>query len=91
MNLRQFARNRECQVRLAGICNGDPATTVLAHFRLIGVSGLGTKSPDLIGAWCCYACHQKVDTDKSPQVQLDFAKGVFRTQAALIKAGRVKA
>ena len=30
-NLRKEARGRECQVRIYGICNGNPETTVLAH------------------------------------------------------------
>ena len=30
VNLRALARGRECQVRIPGICNRDPATTVLA-------------------------------------------------------------
>lgn len=85
MNLRAEARGRECQVRIPGCCNGNPDTVVLAHFRLSGLSGMGMKSPDFIGAWACSACHERVDTDKSPEVQLDFAKGCFRTQAALLR------
>ena len=37
MNLRKMAKDRDCTVRLEGICNGDRATTVLAHVRLPGV------------------------------------------------------
>jgi hypothetical protein len=47
------------------------------------------KSPDLIGAWGCYYCHAIVDSDKSAEVQLDFAKAVFRTQNILVKEGKV--
>lgn len=84
MNLRREAQGRECQVRLE-CCNGDPATTVLAHYRMVGLSGMGFKSPDEIGAWACSACHAKVDTDKSSDVQLAFCRGVFRTQAQLLR------
>ena len=31
MNLRKLAKGRDCQVRLPGICNGNPETVVLAH------------------------------------------------------------
>ena len=31
-NLRKEARGRECQVRIYGVCNGNPETTVLAHY-----------------------------------------------------------
>lgn len=89
MNLRDLARDKPCQVRVPGICNGDPATTVLAHFRMIGISGMGIKSPDLIAAWACSGCHNYIDSHKDADTQLVFAKGVFRTQAQLIKEGHV--
>jgi hypothetical protein len=76
-------------VRLPGICNHDEATTVLAHVRLIGISGMGTKAPDLLGAWCCSDCHYHADHVKDPDVKLAFFEGVFRTQAQLIKEGLI--
>lgn len=89
-NLRKLARGQRCMIRLPGTCNSDPATTVLAHFRLSGLSGMGTKPPDVIAAWSCSACHARVDTDKSDAVQLAFAHGVMRTLAALAKDGVLK-
>lgn len=90
MRLRVLAEGRDCQVRLPGVCNGNRETTVLCHFRLIGISGMGRKPPDLIGAWACSACHALVDSTKDCAVQLAFAHGVFRTQAALIEEKEVK-
>lgn len=90
MNLRDLARGKRCTIGLPGVCNGDQATTVLAHYRLIGVSGMGLKSPDIIGAYACSACHAYVDTHKDDETQLAFARGVFRTQAKLIKDGVIK-
>ena len=84
-NLRQFAKGQQCQVRLPGICNGNPETTVLAHFRLIGVSGMGLKSPDALGAWACSDCHSYADGHKDDATQLAFLHGVMRTQAKLIE------
>ena len=91
-DLRKQARGRECQIRLAGICNFDPETTVLAHYRLIGVSGLAMKSPDLIGSWACHACHSAVDRRTNTDLEFDFvrlahAEGCFRTIAKLIEDG----
>ncbi|GAB0713900.1 hypothetical protein MZ16F90_35030 [Escherichia coli] len=40
-NLRKEARGRECQVRIYGVCNGNPETTVLAHYRMAGICGTG--------------------------------------------------
>jgi len=85
--LRNLARGRECMVRLS-VCNGDPETTVLAHVRMNGISGIGHKAPDLLGAWCCSACHALADTNRN--FELDFLRGVMRTQAQLIKEGWVK-
>jgi hypothetical protein len=73
-------------VRLPG-CDGGGETTVLAHVRIIGVSGMGLKSEDLLGAWACAPCHRLVDTDR--RHQLDFLNAVIRTQAALVKEGVV--
>lgn len=89
MNLRVMAKLRPCLVRLPGICNRNDDTTVLAHFRILGVSGIGMKSPDIIAAWACSACHEYVDTHKDPRTQLAFAHGVFRTIATLVKEGAV--
>ncbi len=93
MNLRKEARGRECQIRLP-VCNGDPATTVLAHYRLAGVSGMGMKAPDLVGAWACSACHDAADRRANLDLERDYvrlahAEGVFRTQAILIAEGKL--
>ncbi len=94
--LRQAARGMPCLVRLQGICNHNTETTVLAHYRMAGLSGTGAKPPDLIGSWCCSACHDaidgrvKVDMTRD-ELQLEFARGVFRTQNVLLKKGLVKA
>lgn len=88
-SLRKLAKGRECQVRLIGVCNGNSETTVLAHFRLLNVSGMGIKPPDLLGAWACSTCHTYVDSHKDHNTQLAFALGVLRTQAALIKEGHL--
>jgi hypothetical protein len=85
MNLRKRARGKECQVRLVGVCNFNPETTVLAHVRLIGISGMGMKVPfDLLGSWACSACHAYVDSHHDDATQVAFYEGVFRTQAQLL-------
>jgi hypothetical protein len=89
MNLRRQAIDRECQIRLDG-CTGGPCC--LAHWRQIGISGLGMKSPDWLGAWACDACHTKVDSTRRGDIdtQLDFARGVFRTLATLYREGKLE-
>ena len=87
MNLRKLARDKPCMVRLPGICCGDPATTVLAHVRLPGLSGMGIKAWDGHGAWCCHTCHAYADTHHDDATKVAFYEGVLRTQAALLKLG----
>lgn len=84
-NLRKLARGRPCQVRVV-LCS-PPDTTVLAHVRLSGISGMGLKAPDQLGAHCCANCHSYCDTHHDDATKVAFYKGVFRTQAQLIKEG----
>ena len=90
MNLREQARGRNCMVRLVGVCNFDASTTVLAHYRLIGLSGMGIKNLDQLGAWACSDCHSFVDTHKDDATARAFLEGVLRTQYALIREGKLK-
>lgn len=85
----ESARGESCLVRLSG-CDGGGETTVFAHYSLSGFSGRGLKSPDWMGAYCCYKCHCLIDGREHvanltrDDVRLAFAHGVFRTQAKLI-------
>lgn len=90
--LRKAARGQPCMARLA-VCNGDPETTVLAHWRIAGVAGMGQKPHDLIGAWVCSSCHDELDgrTRRAGLTaeERDYEHGVAmaRTIDALAKAG----
>lgn len=93
MNLRQEARGRGCMVRLPEVCNHNSETVVLAHVRLAGISGMGTKSPDLIGSWACSACHDAIDRRSHTDLDRDYVRlahleGMARTIAQLVKEGK---
>lgn len=89
VDLRREAIDRECQIRLPGCVSGP---CCLAHWRQSGISGLGMKAPDAIGAWACHPCHSRVDSSQrdDESVQLDFARAVFRTQAILIAEEKIQ-
>jgi len=94
--LTKAARGRECQVRIPGVCNGNPETTVLAHYRLAGTCGVGIKPNDLQGAWSCSACHDAVDsrsktTLSHEELRLMHLEGVVRTLDILVSEGKVAA
>ena len=88
MNLRKFARGKECQLRLPGICNFDTATTVLAHVRRGGVAGMGQKPPDICGIHSCSDCHDAMDgrsSWKNTPSDTDVLEGLNRTLAVVSK------
>ena len=95
MSLRKEARGRGCTVRIPGVCNFNSETVVLGHIRVAGVSGMGLKSPDLLGAWACSACHDEVDgrTHKSglsrDELRLAHYDGMARTIMQLHKEGLI--
>ena len=93
--LRKAAKDRGCTVRIPSVCNFNSETVVLAHIRLAGISGMGMKSPDLLGAWACSACHDEIDgrTRKSgmtrDELRLAHYDGMARTIVQLEKEGLI--
>lgn len=93
--LRKEARGRGCTVRIPGVCNFNSETVVLAHIRVAGVSGMGLKSPDLLGAWACSNCHDEIDgrTHTSglsrDELRLAHYDGMARTIMQLHKEGLI--
>lgn len=95
MNLRKYAAGKPCTVRIPSICNGDVTTTVLAHFRMSGISGMGMKSPDLLAAFACSDCHDAIDRRRFLNLDREYVRllhleAVMRTQSFLIDQGLVK-
>jgi hypothetical protein len=94
MNLRKEAKGRGCMVRIPGVCNHNSETTVLAHYRLAGVSGIGMKSPDILGAWACSSCHDAIDRRSHTDLERDYVRlahfeGMARTIMQLHKEGLI--
>lgn len=93
--IREAARGAQCMVRLPGICNGNTETTVLAHLRMAGITGIGQKAPDLFGAFACSACHDAIDRRTSAflagtDLHLEFLEAIIRTQYYLLNKGLIK-
>ena len=81
-------------VRLPGICNHNSETVVLAHVRMGGISGMGLKADDLLGAWCCSACHDAIDRRAHTDLDRDYVRlahfeGMVRTIAQLRKEDKI--
>jgi Protein of unknown function (DUF1364) len=93
-NLREAARGQICLIRVPGVCSFNPEETVLCHYRLSDLCGMGLKPIDIIGAWGCSPCHAAVDgrikTGFSHEaLRLMHAEGMARTLAALVKQGKL--
>jgi len=58
--LRKSAQGQDCHLRIPGVCNYNPETTVLAHIRR-GNAGIGMKPPDVCGVFACSGCHDWLD------------------------------
>jgi hypothetical protein len=87
------ARGEDCQVRLEGICNFNPETTIPAH---LNGGGMGYKHNDMFIAYACSACHAVIDGavqalyDKD-ELKLAHYEGMVRTQYILLEKGLIKA
>lgn len=67
--MRQSARGMPCLLNVAGVCNYDHATVVLAHFRWLGNCGTGIKPPDEQGVPACSACNTWTDSPTPAQAR----------------------
>ena len=75
-------------VRLPEICNHNSETVVLAHYRMAGLSGVGMKPDDALGAWSCSSCHDAIDRRSHMELERDYVRlahleGVMRTLTVL--------
>lgn len=96
--LTESARGVPCQIRMVGICNHNPETSVLCHANGSAAGkGIGMKSPDILGAIGCSACHDVVDR-RTPlplgmtrvDVLLAFWQGHARTVCIWIETGLIE-
>ena len=85
------AKDQPCQVRIPGVCNHRPETTVFAH---LNGAGMGTKFKGPIGAYACYRCHMSVDghiktTYTKDELELFHLQGMARTLQIMIRDGLI--
>jgi len=93
----ESARDEECQIRYLGVCSNNPDAVVWCHANGSAAGkGIGMKSPDLLGAYGCFACHNLYDR-RTPipagmtrvEVELVFWQGHARSVLILIEKGIV--
>lgn len=54
------AKGEDCALRLPGVCNFNPETTVAAHIGRI--RGMGHKCSDICIVYACSDCHREIDS-----------------------------
>ena len=89
--IRDSARGKDCTLRLPGVCNFNPETTVFAHIGVI--RGMGLKCNDNMGIYCCSNCHDTLDSRTASATPVDAAdklRALEETQAALFEDGLLK-
>lgn len=86
--LRDSARGQDCTLRIPGVCNFNPETTVLAHLPC-GHKGMGMKSPDNMAVFACSCCHDRLDFRvKGGDIDArDLLRALAETQAAWLRMG----
>ena len=62
MQLEKLARGQQCYMRLPGVCNGDPETTVLCHIRRGNLGGIELKPAPVCAVPMCFDCHNAYDS-----------------------------
>lgn len=93
----ESARGESCAIRIPGVCNHNAETVVWCHANGSAAGkGMWMKSPDILGAYGCFACHAVVDRlVPLPQgmtrddVKLAFWEGHARSVVRLIEKGIV--
>ena len=93
------ARGEQCQIRIPGVCSGNPETVVWCHANGSAAGkGIGMKSHDLLGAYGCANCHDEFDRRNTKafraghsrkDVELWFWQGHARSILLLIEKGVV--
>ena len=95
--IRDSARGEACEVRIPGVCTGNPEHTIWSHAPL-GAAGKGRslKALDVCGAFACVACDAAMDQATGrpagmtrDQVLLDWMFGHLRSLVKLKQKGLI--
>lgn len=81
--IRKAARGQDCTLRIPGVCNYNPETTVLCHSPYLDSGrGMGLKAPDTEACFGCHSCHGILDRrDPWPSWMTE-----FKMEGAFIRA-----
>ncbi len=95
------AKGENCTLRIPGVCNHNPETTIPAH---LNGAGMAKKSDDTLISYCCSQCHtwldggySNIDLSQYTDKQLKRAvrdseqlRGIIETQSILIQKNLIQ-
>lgn len=81
--LRDSARGRDCTMQVAGVCNYNSDTVILAHINTDGGS-MGAKTDDFSACFACSDCHDWLDQNKGTSEDR-----LFYTRRAMVRTWRI--
>jgi Ni,Fe-hydrogenase I small subunit len=97
--LRKSAQGEGCTMQVAGVCNHNPETVILAHLRWLGDCGGSFKPTDLQACFACSECNRWTDspthaeTADRAQYESDrnfyALRAVVRTQLRMVAKGLI--
>lgn len=89
--LRRSAYQQDCTMNVAGVCNYNPETTVLAHISVEGGT-MGGKTHDFSAVFACSHCHSWYDNYLGAEDELYFysRRALVRTWEKWIEQGLIK-
>ena len=92
----QSAKGEDCTLRIPGVCNFNPETTIFAH---INGAGMALKAHDIHGCYSCSSCHDVIDNRNHPYLMTvpafetlrsETLRAMIETQSILIQKGLIK-
>ena len=75
------AKGESCSLRVSPNCTDEFGKVIFAHLNS-NYRGMGKKSPDLFGVYCCSECHVLLDSSKVDYY--DQQRALFETQMKLV-------
>lgn len=83
----RLACGQECTLRLPGVCNFNPETTVACHVGKL--RGMGHKCGDNMVVFACSSCHDEIDrrtrTYTKNELAIEILRALEETQLILIQ------
>ncbi|MFC4526389.1 DUF1364 family protein [Dyella halodurans] len=95
---RKAAAGEDCTLNVAGVCNYNAETVILAHFRWLGDCGGSMKPTDLQAAYGCSECNRWTDSPTPAERNATYEsdrnfyalRAMVRTQLRMVAKGIIQ-